>query len=185
METWAIITLVLGSSAISAFLTFFITKMQVSHSNRRFEKELEQIREENRRKRRWEVRGEPLLKLRAALALMATKLQILVTTTTQLQHNRSDSTEEEVNKEPQRAVDAYTEYMTSGDFLSPLYIQYDEELLELVKEIENGYLLSFDYALQFKQLKPEENREFRHTLQNTKDKIPKVQEVINKRLEEL
>ena len=40
METWAIVTLVLGTSAVSALLTFFITKMQVRHSDRRFEREL-------------------------------------------------------------------------------------------------------------------------------------------------
>jgi len=68
METWVIVTLVLGASAISSLLTFFITKMQVSHSDKRLEKQLESAREADYRQRKREVRGEPLLKLRVELA---------------------------------------------------------------------------------------------------------------------
>jgi len=73
METWAIVTLVLGTSAISALLTFFITKMQVSHSDERLTKQLGSARETAYRERRREVKGEPLLRLRDELAGMAAK----------------------------------------------------------------------------------------------------------------
>lgn len=49
METWAIVLLVLGSNIIIALSTFFATKMQVSHSDKRFDKELERAREQDYR----------------------------------------------------------------------------------------------------------------------------------------
>lgn len=184
METWAIVTLVLGTSAISALLTFFITKMQVRHSDTRLEKELARQREVDERQRRWEVRREPLLKLRDALALMATRLHMLVTNT-QLPRNQSDITEEVDNKKLQQALDNWRDYMTSGDFLPTLNLQCDTELLRLVEGIESGYMLLFEYALDYKNLKTEELKAFREISRNIKNKIPEVQEVIYKRLEEL
>jgi len=180
METWAIVTLVLGSSAVSALLTFFITKMQVSHSDKRLEMELERAKETDERRRRWEVRSEPLLKLRDELARMATELQTLVTNT-QLPRNQSAITEEE----RQRALNDWRDYVTSGQFLPTLYVQYDEELLKLVEEIEGGYMLLFEYALDYKNLRKGELKTFREISQNMKNKIPKIQELINIRLEEL
>ena len=183
METWAIVTLVLGSSAVSALLTFFITRMQVSHSDKRLEKELERAREADERQWRRKVRGEPLLKLRDALAVMATRLHILVTNT-QLPRNQSDIEEVE-NKESQRALEDWRDYMTRGEFLPTLYSQYDTELIHLVEPIENGYLLLFEYALNWKNLIEGERKSFREISLNTKNEIPEVQELINKRLEEL
>jgi len=180
METWAIVTLVLGTSAISALLTFFITKMQVRHSDTRLEKELERDRDADYHQRRWEVRGKPLLKLRDALAIMTTRLHTLVTNT-QLPPNQSLITE----KEQQRALEDWRDYMTSGEFLLTLYLQYDEELKKRVEEIEGDYLLLFEYALDYKNLKTEELKAFREISRNIKNKIPEVQELINKRLEEL
>jgi len=184
METWAIVALVLGSNIIIALSTFFVTKMQVRHSDKRFEKELEKAREVDYRERRREVRGEPLLKLRDALAIMATKLNMLVIVT-QMQHNQSDITEEGENKELQWVVDDWKNYGTSGDFLQTLNLQYDAELLKLVEEIQGDYLLLFEYALDYKHLRAEELKEFRELFQKIKTSIPEVQSLINKRLEEL
>ncbi len=100
METWAIVTLVLGASAISSLLTFFITKMQVRHSDERLEKELARQREADYHQWQRKVRSEPLLKLRDALAIMTTRLHTLVTNT-QLPRNQSVITE----KEQQRALE--------------------------------------------------------------------------------
>jgi len=183
METWAIVTLVLGTSAISALLTFFITKMQVRHSDKRLEKELERAREVDYRKRRWEVRGEPLLKLRADLARMATKMNMLVIVTRN-PHNRSDITGEE-NKELQWAVDDWKNYGTSEDFLQTLNLQYDVELSKLVEQIRSDYLLLFEYAQDYKLLRAEQREEFRELSLKMETRLPKVQELINKRLEEL
>ena len=184
METWAIVTLVLGTSALSSLLTFFITKMQVSHSDARLAKQLARQREVDNRQRRWEVRSEPLLRLRYALAQMAVKLEVLVINT-QEQHYRSDITDEERSKELERAVEDLKVYGTSEDFLQTLNLQYDVGLIELVESIENGYRLLFEYALDYKDLKPDDLKFFRKHSRDTKNKISEVQEAINKILEGL
>ena len=46
-------------------------------------------------------------------------------------------------------------------------------------------MLLFEYALDYKDLKPDELKTFREISRNTKNKIPEVQEAINKILEEL
>lgn len=179
METWAIVTLVLGSSAVSALLTFLITKMQVSHSDKRLEMELERVREVDERRRRREVRGEPLLKLRAELARMATKLYRLVDAT------RSTIVDAARSEELQETVDGWRNYERSEDFLRTLFLQYDAELRERVERIESEYLLLGEYALDYKNLRPEQLKEFRELSLKIKTGIIEVQELINKRLEEL
>jgi len=136
--------------------------------------------------RQWQrkVRSEPLLKLRHELAQMATKLKMLVIDT-RGQHYRSDITGEEKSKELERAVEDLKVYGTSGDFLLTLNLQYDTELIKLVENIEGSYMLLFEYALDYKDLKPDELKTFREISRNTKNKIPEVQEAINKILEEL
>ena len=183
METWAIVTLVLGASAISAVLTFFITKMQVSHSDKRLEKELERAREAHERQRRWEVRSEPLLKLRHELAQMAFRLKTLVINT-RGQHYRSDITEDEKNKELERAVGDLKVYLANGDFLQAFYLQYDAELLQMVDNIICSYSLLFEYALDYKRLRLDLQKEFNKHSQEIETKIPEIQELIIKRLEE-
>ncbi len=114
METWAIVTLVLGASAISSLLTFVITKMQVSHSDKRLEKQLERAREVDNRQRRWEVRGEPLLKLRTELAHMACKYEKLVDAAKKLSRS-PNITHEEEEKILAEVIDEDTIYMASGN----------------------------------------------------------------------
>lgn len=184
METWAIVTLVIGTSAISALLTFFITKMQVSHSDKRLKMELERAREADERRRRWEVRNEPLLKLRHELACMAFKLKKLVIDT-RGQHYRSNVTDGEINKELERAVEDLKVYLANGDFMQALYLQYDAELLQIMDNIISSYSLLFEYALDYKRLRFDLQKEFNRLSQEIEKKIPEVQELINKRLEEL
>jgi hypothetical protein len=191
METWATVALVLGSNIIIGLSTFLATKIQVSHADRRFSiesqiaqhKELE-ARNKELRERRREVRSEPLLKLRNELANMATKLKMLVIDT-RGQHYRSDITEDGKNKELEQAVEDLKVYGTSGDFLQTLNLQYDAELLKLVEEIKSNYLLLFEYALDDKRLRLDERKDFNRLSQEVEAKIPGVQELINKRLEEL
>jgi len=178
MEIWDVVALVLGSNFFIAITTFLATRMQVSHSDKRFEKEYEKSIIIYQRERRREVRSEPLLKLRAELALMATKLQKLIINT----RNQSGMVNE---KETQQVFEDWNNYMTSGEFLPTLYLQYDEELKKQFEGIEGDYLLLFEYALQYKNLKREELSTFREISQSIKSKIVDAQELINKRLEEL
>jgi len=102
---------------------------------------------------------------------MATKLHTLVANTQE--------------KKQQQALEDLRDYMTSEDFLQASYLQYDKKLLKMVEGIQNKYLLLFEYALDFKDLKADERKSFRQIFQEVKARIPEVQELINKRLEEL
>lgn len=184
METWAIVALVLGASAISALLTFFITKMQVRHSDRRFEGELERAREADYHQRRWEVRGEPLLKLRAELTRMSTKQDRLVASAHKL-HTRFSMTEEEAKKQLQENVDDMNAYLASGDFPQALFMQYDTELINKVEEILRDYRHSYIDAMYYKDLKAKELGEAMKVFERNKNRIIEVQSLINKLLEEL
>jgi hypothetical protein len=184
MATWAIVALVLGSNIIIAFATFFTTKYQVSHSGIRFEKELNRQREIDARNRRWEVRSEPLLKLRDELAIMASELDILVATgQAQNKQNFTEGSERDIAA--QKIYDKWEEYRTSGDFLKTLHLQCDVELLKAIDDIKSKYLSLFEYAIEYKQLEPDERISFRALRAEINNDIPLVQELINKRLEGL
>jgi len=184
METWAIVTLVLGTSAVSALLTFFITKMQVRHSDKRLEKELERARETDYHQRRWEVRGEPLLKLRNELARMAVKQDRVVASAHKL-HTRFGMTEEEAKAQLKENVDDINAYLASGDFHQTLFMQDDTELVNKVDEIITDYRASYIDAMYYKELKATELGEAMKVFERNKTRIIEVQELINKRLEEL
>ncbi len=185
METWAIVTLVLGTSAISSLLTFLITKMQVSHSDKRLEKQLESAKEADYRQRRREIRGEPLLKLRAELARMANKQDKLIAAASR-QHTRiGGGTDEEAKRELQGAADDWNAYLASGDFAQTLLIQYDKDLVNQVEEIRKDYQKSYFYHLYYQQMDAEKLTEAMKVFEMNRNKIVEVQELINKRLEEL
>jgi len=184
METWAIVTLVLGTGAVSALLTFFITKMQVRHSDRRFERELNRQREVESHQRRWAVRDAPLLKLREELARMATKQDRVVASAHKL-HTRFGMTKEEAEEELQKNTDDVNAYLASGDFQQTLYMQYDKELIDKVDEIIRDYRGSYIDAIYYKDLKATELGKAMEVFERNKARIIEVQELINKRLEEL
>jgi len=191
METWATVALVLGSNVIIALTTFFATKMQVSHSDRRFqiEQQLEQqriIREmnENNRQRRREIRSEPLLKLRDELARMATKQDRLVSWAHR-QHTRFGITEEEAKNQLQAAAEDWNTYIAGGDFTETLFLQYDTELVKRVDEILKDYRESYIDAIYYKDLKATELGKAMEVFERNKTRTIEVQELINKRLEEL
>jgi len=184
METWAIVTLVLGSNIIIALSTFFATKMQVRHSDQRFEKELERAREVDYRQRRRQIRGEPLLKLRAELARMANKQNRLVHAR-HMQHTRFGFTDEEARQILQDAIVDWNSYVSSGTWLEALFTLDDAELIDRLGDILRGYTESYVSAIHYKDLKATELGEAMKVFERNKTKIIEVQSLINKRLEEL
>jgi len=184
METWAIVALVLGASAISALLTFFITKMQVRHSDKRLEMELERAREADERRRRWEVRGEILLRLRSELAIMAVKLDDLVASA-QRTHTRLGGTQEEVEEKLHKAVDDWNTYLANGGMAQTLFIQYDTELVNRVEEIRKDYQQAYFHNLNFRDSNAEDMKEAFNIFEKNKARIIKAQALINRKLEEL
>jgi len=191
METWATVALVLGSNIIIALATFFTTKYQVSHSDRRFQVELQiaqqrDIQAINReaRERRREIRSEPLLKLRNELARMANKQDKLVAAASR-QHTRIGGTNEEAKGELQAAIEDWNAYVVSGDFAQTVLIQYDTDLVNQTEEIRQDYQKSYFYHLYYQQMDAEKLLEAMKVFERNRTKIVEVQELINKRLEEL
>lgn len=183
METWAIVTLVLGSSALSAALTFFITKMQVSHSDKRLEKELARQREVENTQRRWEVRGKPLLQLREELAHMASKLDRLVKAA---YHSHGIATVQ-AKEEFEQAKDGWERYLSSEDLSQALFILGAQEIVDLVKKARNEYLDSYEeLTFHREELTAVEIGQYaRAPEEKIRSEIIDIQELINKRLEEL
>ncbi len=186
MSTWATVVLVLGSNIIVALSTFFITKMQVRSSDRRFEKELARAREENQQKRCWEVRSKPLLELRDELALMATKGQKLATTATLLHTNIGTGlNEEQIKGLLDTASNEWNAYVHSGVFEQVLFTVDDKEIAEKAEQIRSDYRMLHYRNVNWQRLPPEQLPQTLILPKEIRDKIREVQSLINKRLEEL
>jgi hypothetical protein len=189
MEIRDVITLVLGSNfiiAVATFLTTYLTtRMQIKNSATQFEKEFEKTIVTYQRERRREVRSEPLQKLRNELAIMVTKAEILAKAghTYTASMKTKEQTQEILNK----AIDDWERYVSSGDFKKILYLQSDDELVKLIKEILFEYLDIYDEVVTFEHdsTQIERFRAMRRAEQEVSPKVVQAQELINKRLEEL
>ena len=174
METWAILVLVIGLNIITVLSSYFLTKMQVRHSDARLEKQLQSARETDSRQRKREVRGEPLLKLRAELAIMATKRDRLLASRDRAQASARkqhiDMTEEGAKRELQEAENDWNTYRSSENLPQILFLQYDTELRNKVEEIRRDSW--FDIHA-------------REVRERNKARVIEVQSLITKLLEEL
>jgi len=185
METWAIVTLVLGTSAVSALLTFFITRMQVRHSDKRFEKEAEIAKERDYRQRRREIKGEPFMKLRNELALMAAKSNKLVTTASMLHTNIfSGASDEDIKVWLDSASKDWNNYLDSGMFDQILFTVDDQEIAEKAEEIRLEYRRLYIVNMNWKHF-PDKLPETLTLPKELGKRVREVQSLINKRLEEL
>ena len=147
-------------------------------------KQLDQRSEIDSRQWRRNVRSEPLLKLRTELANMACKYEKLVDAAKKLSRS-PDITHEEEENNLAEVIDEDTIYMASGNLQQILNIQYDAEIITQVNNIRNTYLLLMEYALKYHSLGQNELKVFRDTSLTIETRIPEIQELINKRLEEL
>ena len=175
--TTIIVAVIVALSTLGA--TFFSNQA----SAKKFEKELEKARATESRQRRWEVRSKPLLKLREELAVMASELDTLIVTTQE--YIRHTSVEDSGGIAAQRIYDKWGKYKNSGDFLKTIHLQYDTDLIKAIDDVQNDYLLLFEYVLDYKSLKPGELKTFREISEKINEKTPLVQELINKKLEDL
>lgn len=147
-------------------------------------KQLKQQREADSRQWRRNIRSEPLLKLRDDLAIMASELDILIATS-QAQSQQQFAKDSDKYIKLQQIYDKWEKYRTSGDFLKTLHLQYDVDLLKAVNTIKGDYLLLFEYALDYGQLKKDERKSFRELSEKISKAMPFAQEQICKRLEGL
>ena len=146
MEAGAIVALVLGSNAIIFLGNWLLVKKQLKHYETQLEKQLEAQREADKHKRQWEVRDEPLVKLRDELAKMAEKLSTTIDLATQVTDEVTPQSDR-VIKDLNKAVKEWDEYMKSGEFEKTLHMQYDHNL----KKEAHG--IFWDYQSAFKGIR--------------------------------
>ncbi len=147
-------------------------------------KQLEQQRELDSRQWRRKVRSEPLLKLRKELATMATKLEKLAKRGKTFTPIKTKEQEDEALKQAQNDWETYV----SEDHLEiVLYSQFDAEILNRVREIRNIYLNTYDEVVTYgKELSfTEFGKAARAAEETIRPKVREVQELINRKLEEL
>ncbi len=147
-------------------------------------KQLEQQREIDSRQWRREVRGKPLLKLRDELAIMATKLEKLAKQGKAFVPIQTAEQEEEALD---KAVKDWKNYVAEDYLEKVLYSQSDAKIVNLVRDIRNEYLNTYDVVItDGKGLSAVEFGKYaRAAEEKIRPKVAEVQELINKRLEDL
>jgi len=147
-------------------------------------RQLEQQKEINEKEWKRKIRSEPLLELRDELAVMATKLEKLAKRGKSFTVIKTKEQEEEVLKQ---AVNDWDSYISEGHLEIVLYSQFDKEILNRVRDIRNEYLDTHATVVTFRE--GLSNVEFgeaaRAAEEKIRPKVAEVQELINKRLEEL
>lgn len=202
METWAIITIVLGTSLITNLLTWFLTNRQLTHSDKRLEKQMQAQREVEKRERKREVRSESLLKLKDELARMAAKGERIVDLAKETGYRDYLETGQVYN-ELTEALDDWNTYMASGEFQQVLFMQYDLKLVYNVLNIRADYIIAHlrmqipygyrDWRAWLSEEAKEKNSEdiaqrileAREVIMKNRDRIAEVQLEIIKLLEGL
>lgn len=189
MEIKDVIYLVLGSNFIIALATFFTTylttKMQIKNSDNRFKIELGRDIDVEKRKRKWEIRSEPLFELRNELAIMAVKLDNLVADAQRTHTNLLGGTKEEIDNQLKKSIDEWNSYRENGGIAKILFLQCDKELVNRVQEITKTYQEAYFTNVYFKDSNAEDMKKAFNIYEINKTKIIEVQELINKKLEEV
>jgi hypothetical protein len=198
MDKW--ITVIVA--VIVALSTLGGAFLQNWFSHKRFKAELGRTIDVENRKRKWEVRSEPLLKLRAELAVMATKQEKLAAvSSTYLDLFGSSDTEEiqKTSKELKEARDNWETYLASENLMKILFLQSDNEFVDKVEDVLKTYnkVYSFfeHYWERASYIEPDDDaawkeaeanlEKYREAFGENRTKAIEVQELINKKLEEL
>ena len=92
---------------------------------------------------------------------------------------------EELNIRLERAIRDRDDYLKSGILRQILYTQTDQELIKRVNEIVEDYQSSHFTAEHYMQFVGKDREEGIAVLERNEARIIEVQELINKRLEEL
>jgi len=194
MEDWATVDLVLGSNGIMGAVDWLVTKRQIKHSEDQFEKQMQAKREVDKHNRRWEVRSEPLMKLRDELACMAEKFEGLVDFATQVIEGVSIKKEKIIKKREEgviehleKAAKEWEEYFYNGKFHQALHMQYDYSLKFEAHEIFFDYQSAYTGLYPFLSSRKADEKvgEAKDVIRKNNVRISEVQSKIDELLEEL
>jgi hypothetical protein len=133
---------------------------------------------------RRKVRSEPLFQLREELAKMAMKAERLAKAGNSL---AVSNTEESVKEALEIAKKDWNSYILGDNLQRVLFIQSDEEIVKLVKEIRIDYLDAYDEVVTYKegQSASELGIALRSSEEMIAPKVAQAQALINTRLEKL
>ena len=199
METWATVVIVIVSNVIIAAVSILTTRMQVKHSANEFEKKLQADRDISQHERSWEVRSEPLVKLREELACMAEKFESMISLGTQVIGGLSLESDQIVKEHEEtvveffrKAMKGWEEYYYSGRFEQALHMQYESSLKVEAKMIYLDYSSTYIGLLPLLSDKKAKSEETNEKILKAGDLIVKnsvrileVQSAINELLEQL
>ena len=180
MEPWITVAV----AVIVALSTLGATWLQNRHSNQRFKIEIGRAIDVDKRKRSWEVRSEPLLELRKALARMVNNQDRFAGAIYLSQVSNILGSEEEAKKEFERAFDDSKAPSSDDELTLTLGMLGDTELVQRVRDIWIEYLQKSTAAVLVYQ---DEAKSFEaiKDFERIRKNIAEVQELINKRLENL
>lgn len=186
METWAIVVLVVGTNLGTALLALLGIKKQLKHSDNRFAKELEAKREADEHNRKWVVRSQPLLKLREEIAHMAERLEFSVDLAIQVIEGVTPN-QDKIERQLEKTVEEWSEYIGSGDLYKALHMQYQHELKVEGHKIVQNYQSTYKGIMVFWRggKADEEIRKANDILRNNSREVSAFQSKINELLEAL
>ncbi len=184
METWATISLVLGTNIIVSAFSYFIAHIQVNSSNKRFERQFQRDAELYKREQRRAVRSEPLLDLRFELSMMANKIE-QINLNYDYKNTRLEITQEQALKYLEEAIKDWNEYASAGTFRRAIFALDNKELIQKSTELYLRYIEDVFNAKRWEELNPEELEQTRVVHGENHDRLAEIQSLINKLLEEL
>lgn len=184
MDSWLPVIFGFVGVLTGSLFSLWLTKLQLNNADKRFEGELAKAREDSQHQRKWIVRSVPLLKLRDELAVMATKLEKLA--------KRGNAftilkTKEQTEEALKQAIHDWESYIAEDHLEIVLYSQFDADVVNRVREIRNEYLTThYVLVTDEKGLSAVEFSKYASAAEEKiRPKVRDVQELINKRLEEL
>ena len=184
MIDWTTIALVLGSNLIVAGVSFWATQRQVKAADENLSRQLQMQREVYERDRKREVRSDPLLRLRAELARMATKQERAIGAL-HLQHTRFGCSEEQAKDILKEAANDWNDYVSSGDWERALFTVDDKETVDAAIALKSHYAETQVNAECWLELSADEKKKTRQAQEDCRTEIVQVQSLITRRLEGL
>lgn len=182
MENWVTVTIVIASNLIIVGSTYLVGRLQADRADKRLERQLERQREIDGMERRREVRSEPLLRLRAELAYMATKYRNLIRINLKFA-GKGDRKRDE--PEVRRAVEEREKWVNNGKWEQVLLALDDAELIDMASDVSNHYIEYWTAAEDFEDQDPPGKKRIRDALEANNPELIRIQSLINQRLEEL
>ena len=173
------------AAIITAFGMLAIGLVERIFDNKRFSKQLEREREVEVRDRHRRVRDEPLLRLRAELARMATKNQRLINNTQMLHTAIPAPPEEELNECIEQAIKDLNDYIERGEFYQVLFTIDNNEIVEKADKLEKDYRLAFLRNTTFSKIADDEMSKVSTQNKELANQVREIQALINQQLEQL